>query len=77
MDNLYNQKVINANNVFGSYFLDAKTLYVFCFNSLPSLSFIGQVDGEKALAAFKEKFSGQIAKIHQYDVFLHCKPEKI
>jgi hypothetical protein len=28
MDNLYNQKIINANNVFDDVFLDAKMLYL-------------------------------------------------
>ena len=66
MDNLFNQKVINANNVFGDHYLDAKTLYLYCFNVLPSLHYIGHVDGEKAYAAFKEKFGGQILRVHQY-----------
>ena len=66
MDNLYNQKVINVNNVFNDRFLDVKTLYLYCFNTLPSLSFISHVDGEKAYAAFREKYSQLIAHVHQY-----------
>lgn len=66
MDNLYNQKVINANNVFNDCFLDAKILYLYCFNLLPSVNYIGHVDGEKAFAAFKEKFGGLINHVHQY-----------
>ncbi len=66
MDNLYNQKVINVNNVFDSHFLDTKTLYLHCFNSLPSVSFIKHVDGEKAFTAFKEKFNEVIENVHQY-----------
>ncbi len=65
MDNLYNQKVLNANNVFDKSFLDIKSLYLHCFNSLPSMSFINHVDGEKAFAAFKEKFNERIENIHQ------------
>lgn len=65
MDNLYSQKVINANNVFGDSFLDAKILYLYCFNLLPSIHFIGQIDGEKAFAGIKEKFRGNIKDIHQ------------
>jgi len=66
MDNLYNQKIINANNVFGDNFLDTKILYLYCFNMLPSLNFINHVDGEKAFEAFKGKFSEQIAHSHKY-----------
>ena len=65
MDNLFSQKVISANNVFADSFLDAKILYLYCFNLLPSIHYIGQVDGEKAFAAIKEKFAGNIKKIHQ------------
>ena len=65
MDNLYNQKVISANNVFTDSFLDAKMLYLYNFNLLPSINYIGQIDGEKTFAAIKEKFAGSIKNIHQ------------
>jgi len=71
MDNLYSQKVINANNVFDGYFLDAKTLYLYCFNQLPSVSFINGIDAEKAFAGFKEKFGSRIVRIHQYQWYKH------
>ncbi len=66
MENLYTQKVINANNVFDDTFLDAKMLYLYFFNHLPSMNYINQVDGEKAFAAFKEKFAEKINHTHQY-----------
>ncbi len=66
MDNLYNQKIINANNVFDDHFLDTKILYLYCFNMLPSLSFMNQVDGEKAFGVFKERYAGLILNVHQY-----------
>ena len=65
MDNLFTQKVINANNVFTDSFLDAKILYLYSFNMLPSIHYIGQIDGEKAFAMIKEKFAGRIKNIHQ------------
>jgi hypothetical protein len=65
MDNLYSQKVISANNVFTDSFLDAKILYLYSFNLLPSINFIGQIDGEKTFTAIKEKFAGNIKNIHQ------------
>jgi hypothetical protein len=66
MENLFAQKVINTNNVFGRRFLDNKVLYLYYFNVLPSLSFISQVDGEKIFEALKEKYGGEIKHIHQY-----------
>jgi hypothetical protein len=65
--------VINAHSVFEDHFLDAKVLYLYYFNQLPSLSFIYQVDGEKIYTAFTEKFGGQIKHIHQYRKYDNAK----
>jgi len=66
MDNISSQKVINTNSLFDDHFLDAKVLYLYCFNMLPCLDFINYIDGEKTFAAIKEKFGEQIRHIHQY-----------
>ncbi|MFT3703501.1 MAG: AAA family ATPase [Agriterribacter sp.] len=66
MDNLYTQKIINANNVFDRRFLDTKTLYLYCFNNLPSVNFMNNVDGEKAFKAFCEKYASLISNKHTY-----------
>jgi hypothetical protein len=68
MENLFTQKVINAN-VFGDYFLSAKVLYLYYFNLLPSLSYINHIDGEKTFGAIKEKFGDQIKHIHEYRLY--------
>ena len=64
MNNLFTQKVINANNVFSDSFIDSKTLYLYCFDTLPSINFISYVDGEKAFGAIKEKYAASIGDIH-------------
>jgi hypothetical protein len=66
LNNRNHRKVINANNVFDRRFLESKTLYLYYFNVMPSLSFIAKIDGEKAFGAFKEKFGKRITCIHQY-----------
>ncbi|HEY6503666.1 MAG TPA: AAA family ATPase [Chitinophagaceae bacterium] len=65
MDNLFSQKVINANNVFADDFLDVKILYLYSFNMLPSINFISNIDAEKTFDAIKEKFADNIKNIHQ------------
>jgi hypothetical protein len=65
MDSLFNQKVISANNVFTDTFLDTKILYLYCFNSLPSIHFMNHIDGEKAFGAFKERYAELIQDTHQ------------
>ena len=69
MENLYNQKVINANNVFDNRYLETKILYLYCFNELPSLNFIKYVDGEKAFAKLREKYNHLVTHVHQYRWF--------
>jgi len=66
MDNLFTQKIFNANNVFDDRFLETKILYLYCFNELPSLHFINNIDGEKAFAVFKEKYGQLFNHVHQY-----------
>jgi ATPase family associated with various cellular activities (AAA) len=65
MDNLFSQKVINANNVFADDFLDVKILYLYSFNMLPSINFISHIDTEKTFDAIREKFAGNIKNVHQ------------
>lgn len=65
-EDLANQKIINANNVFDDRFLETKTLYLYWFNSLPCLNFVNNVDGEKAFAMFKERYQPLIQQVHQY-----------
>lgn len=66
MEHLFTQKVINANNVFDRNFLDTKTLYLHCFNMLPCVNYIDEVDGEKAFRVFKERYAPFIKHIHRY-----------
>ena len=66
MDNLNNQKVIDANQVFDNRFMETKALYIYHFNILPSVNFISDVDGEKAFIAFKEKYAAFILHVYTY-----------
>lgn len=66
MDNLYNQKMLDANDLFDDRFLNAKSLYLHAFNKLPDLAYISQIDGEKAFEAFKELFGDKIVRVYQY-----------
>jgi hypothetical protein len=75
MDNLYTQRVINANNLFSNHFLDAKMLYLYCFNQLPSVNYISAINAEKAFAGFKEKFANRIVRVHQYQWYKDKKKE--
>jgi hypothetical protein len=69
MNNLNNQRTIDANSVFGDRFLNSKSLYLYRFNNLPSLHFISRIDGEKAYLAFREAFADLIEEEFQYRWF--------
>jgi len=69
MDNLFHQKTIDANAVFGKRFLNSMSLYLYQFNNLPSRHFIGNIEGEKAYKAFKEIFADLIVSEYQYRWF--------
>ncbi|MBI1779903.1 MAG: AAA family ATPase [Sphingobacteriales bacterium] len=58
------QKIINSNSVFTNSYLDGKALYMYCFNSIPCISFINHINGEKAFEAVKEKYSTMIQSVH-------------
>jgi hypothetical protein len=75
MENLFAQKVINANYVFDDHFLDAKVLYLYYFNQLPNISFISRIDGEKMFKALKDKYGEQIKNICQYQWYKTQKKE--
>jgi hypothetical protein len=69
MDNLNNQKMMSANSVFGKRFLNSKSLYLYCFNALPSIHFVGSINGEKAYKAFKATFASLFQSEHQIRCF--------
>ena len=65
MDSLHNQKTISADSVFSQRFLNSKSLYLYCFSALPSIHYVGDINGEKAYGAFKERFAELIRSEHQ------------
>jgi len=63
------QKILNTNKVFSQTYLDSRILYMYCFNEIPCISFVNQIDGEKAFNAVKEKYASKIQSIHNYRSF--------
>ena len=75
MENIISRKIVNINDLFDDDFLDARKLFLHSFNTLPNEFFMGQIDGEKAFTAFKEKFAGQITRVYQYQWYDKKKKE--
>ncbi|MDF2187044.1 AAA family ATPase [Paraflavitalea sp. CAU 1676] len=66
MDKAIEQRVISANSVFGRYFIDCQALYMYCFTSIPSISYVDDIEGETAFDAFREQYKDHISSVHTY-----------
>lgn len=75
MNNLYQQSNINANSLFDGRHYESKMLYMYRFQTLPSIHFIGQINGEKAFHAITQKIADKIVATHQYRWFDKKKKE--
>jgi len=60
------QKILDTNKVFSDRYLDSKAMYMYSFHSIPCISFVGHINGEKAFNAIKEKFGEMIQSVHSY-----------
>src|SRR6185503_498498 len=60
------QKIIDANSVFGRYYLNSKGLFMYNFQHIPCVSFINHINGEKAFEVIKEKYDSMILSVHKY-----------
>ena len=69
MDNFTGQRIINANSIFSNHYLDSKAVYMYFFERVPCISFINQIDGEKAFIAFQQKYAANIQSVHGYRWF--------
>jgi len=60
------QKIINTNSVFSYRYLDSKAMYMYFFHSIPCISLVEHINGEKAFNAIKEKYGEMIRSVHSY-----------
>ena len=60
------QKILDTNKVFSDRYLDSKAMYMYSFRSIPCISFVNHINGEKAFHATKEKFGDMIQSVHSY-----------
>ena len=65
-------KRINANAaLFNGHFVDVKAFYVFKFNAIPCITFIGDIDITKAFAFVKDNSKADIISTYQHSYFNH------
>lgn len=63
MENLFQQKVIHANNLFDENYISSKLLFLHLFNALPGITLVRSIQGEKAFWTVNSAFSDSIEKI--------------
>lgn len=60
------RRVITTNSIFNDNYLDSKQLYMYTFESIPSVHLTQDIDDRKAWDEFRKVFSADIKSIHQY-----------
>jgi hypothetical protein len=69
MENLFQQKVIHANNLFDDTYISSKLLFLHLFNTLPGMTTVRDIEGEKAFASIKVAFSDWIEKVLKSEAY--------
>ncbi len=66
MEELFSKMIVNTNDLFAENPVDARSLYLHCFNGLPSEFYITGIEGEKACEAFEVKYATRIIRVYRY-----------
>ncbi len=56
----------DISRVFDNGYICGKQFFLFRFGKIPSINYIGQIDGEKSFNLIKEKYEEDIESIHTY-----------
>jgi hypothetical protein len=76
MENLFQQKVIHANNLFDTTYISSKLLFLHLFNALPGMTTVRDIQGEKAFGVVKTAFGNWIEQILKSEAFSNGGKEK-
>ena len=69
------KKFKNVTGLFNGYFIDVKALYVFEFDTVCSVSFVGEIDTTKTFAFINERLKTGIVTVYQHSYFDHNQKE--
>lgn len=69
MENLFQQKVLHANNLFDNTYISSKLLFLHLFNVLPGMTRVHYIQGEKAFDIVKGSFENWIEQILKSETF--------
>ena len=60
------EKVIDTNSIYSKWFLESKSLFMYCFNVIPCITFVDDVEGKKAYHEFRAKYAEMISSVYEY-----------
>lgn len=70
LKHLFKRKINNNNWIFNGSYIDAKALYLYLFDEIPNISYITDVDADKAFAYLRE------AKLDRSKTFQHSQYDR-
>ena len=73
--NLFKTKISAVNSLFLGHYVDPKVFYTVQFNTVPCISFIGELDASKAFDFIQSTYRAQVKAIYQHNYFDHDKRE--
>jgi len=68
---LFGAKVGDLGGLFNGHFLDVKVFYALQFDTVPCVSFIGELDVTRAFAFVNERYKYSVKDIYQHAYFDH------
>lgn len=75
MDHLFHDKKLSAGIVFNDNYVETKAMYLSLFGTIPDISYISRIDGEKAYATFMEQYKHFVLSHHSYRWYEQGKPK--
>ena len=73
--NLFRTKLSRVNTLFLGHYVDPKVFYTVQFNEVPCMSFIADLDTNKAFYFIQSTYRNQVKAIYQHNYFDHDKRE--
>ena len=71
--NFFKTKVSQVNTLFFGHYVDFKVFYAVQFNKVPCITFIGELDTNKAFDFIQSTYRNQVTGIYQHNYFDHDK----
>ncbi|RYZ20305.1 MAG: hypothetical protein EOO16_17130 [Chitinophagaceae bacterium] len=65
----FGRRMPSPAGLFNGPYFDVRTLFVLEFDCLPSVCAVGELDGEQAFPALRERIAGEVLKTWQHSYF--------